>query len=134
MRNLVVMSISAVLLRGCIVRAFTEGTMINGRIEPCAGNHLDSQACGNALFNAKRLPKIALGMSKDDVLRIMEHSAERQEARLDSGVAIEAWAYMQDYGAETMTAIVFTDGRVTGIRTVPWQSDVSLIVTSRASD
>jgi hypothetical protein len=94
---------------------YPEGQKLaDGTIAPCDGYHTDSQACGYAKFNAPRLQKVELGMTKDDVRRIMEHDAERREA--DSGG--ERWYYMADYDAEKMTVLTFTDGRVNAITLV----------------
>lgn len=97
--------------------------MENGRILPCGGHHTDPDACGAALFNAPRLAKISLGMTKDDVLKIMEHPAERREAKTSDGHDYESWLYMVNYTNEQMTAITFTDGKVTAMNTVPWKNN-----------
>jgi len=125
--RLTLILLSLILLSSCVWKPFTEGHMINGHIQGCAGNHSDSQACGNAIFNAPRLQKLALGQSKQEVLAIMEHPAERSEAEKRGDHVVEAWAYMQNYDAEAMTAVVFTDGVVTALRTVPWRG--GLLVT-----
>jgi hypothetical protein len=89
----------------------------NGRISGCGGYHTDDEACGRALFNAPRLAKIHVGMSIDEVRATMQHDAERKE--IDGGS--ETWIYMSDYDAEQMTAITFTDGKVTAMKQVPWK-------------
>jgi len=127
-RHIALLLLVSVAAAGCVHRLVTQGKMINGRIQPCAGNHMDPQACGNALHNAPLLSELKLGQTKEEVLVIMKHEAERHEAQVVDGKAVEVWAYMQDYGSERMTAVVFADdGVVTGIRTVPWKSDLGLI-------
>jgi hypothetical protein len=94
-----------------------------GEITPCHGHHTSPEDCGRAQFNAPLLPKVQLGQSKDEVLTIMRHRAERYEAKQENGHAYETWIYMQNYETELMTAIVFTDGKVTEIKTVPWKRE-----------
>ena len=95
------------------------GVMKNGAISQCGGHHTDSQACGNAVFNAPLLPKVHAGMTMDEVRAVMQHDAERRE--IDHGA--ETWIYMSDYQAEMMTAVTFTDGKVTGMRQIPWKTE-----------
>lgn len=94
-----------------------------GEITPCHGHHTSPEDCGRAQFNAPLLPKVQLGQSKDEVLTIMRHRAERYEAKQENGHAYETWIYMQNYETELMTAVVFTDGKVTEIKTVPWKRE-----------
>jgi hypothetical protein len=70
-----------------------------------------------AHFNAPRLPRVHLGMSMDEVSKIMEKPAQRREAEGTH----EIWYYMSDYDAEMMTAIHFENGRVAKISQEPWQ-------------
>jgi hypothetical protein len=95
-----------------------QGVMLaDARITPCHGHHTDPKACGNAQFNAPLLPKIQAGMTTAAVREIMRHDAERRE--LDGNT--ETWFFMSDYPAELMTAITFTDGKVTSLKQVPWK-------------
>ncbi|MEO8379304.1 MAG: hypothetical protein ABI779_06545 [Acidobacteriota bacterium] len=93
----------------------------DGRIEPCHESRVDLQACGNAIFNAPLLPKIELGMTTEAVRELMKHEAERRDVRLEGDRKIEVWKYMQDYDRELMSAITFTDGKVTSVTTVSWE-------------
>jgi hypothetical protein len=109
-------SFLAVLAFGC----GTEGALQpNGTITPCGGHHTDPQACGNAIFNAKVIGKVESGQTKEQVRAIMQHDPERRE--IVEGK--ETWIYMTDYGSELMTAIQFTDGKVSGLKQVPWHTD-----------
>jgi hypothetical protein len=92
-------------------------------IEPCRGHHTSKLDCGRAKFNAPLLTQVHLGQSKDEVLAIMRHPAERQEAKQVDGHAYETWVYMLNYPNETMTAITFTDAKVTEIKTIPWEKN-----------
>jgi outer membrane protein assembly factor BamE (lipoprotein component of BamABCDE complex) len=97
----------------------TPGTMDqSGHISGCGGYHTDDQACGNAMFNAPLLAKVHAGMTTDEVRTLMRHDAERREISGNS----ETWFYMSDYDAERMTAIEFTEGKVTALKQVPWKS------------
>jgi hypothetical protein len=107
--------LSALLLVGC---SSPGGVMQAGKISPCPDFRTDAQACGNALFNAPRLPKISAGMTTAEVRSVMQHDAERREIAGNT----ETWLYMSDYEAEQMTAIVFTDGKVTAMKQVPWKA------------
>ena len=49
----------------------------------------------------------------------MQHDPERRELSGSS----ETWLYITDYSAELMTAIVFTDGKVTGLKQAPWKAE-----------
>jgi hypothetical protein len=109
----------AILLALLSFACSTPGAMVKGKIEPCGGYHTDAQACGNALFNAPLLPKVQAGMTSAEVRAIMQHDAERREINGNT----ETWSYMSDYPAEKMTAIAFTDGKVTAMRQVPWQKE-----------
>jgi hypothetical protein len=90
----------------------------SGHISGCGGYHTDDQACGNAMFNAPLLAKVHAGMTTDEVRALMRHDAERREISGSS----ETWLYMSDYDAERMTAIEFTNGKVTALKQVPWKS------------
>lgn len=112
------------LATGTLTLACSAGQLgDNGRITPCHGHHTSPEDCGRAQFNAPLLPKIQLGQSKDEVLAIMRHPAERFEAKSEHDHKYETWIYMQNYDNELMTAIVFTDGKVTEIKTVPWKTE-----------
>jgi hypothetical protein len=101
-------------------RIAREGMMTDkGTIEPCGGNHTDTQACGNAIFNAPLLQKVHSGMSMAEVRQLMQHDAERREISANT----ETWIYMSDYDGEKMTAIIFTDGKVTGMKQIPWKTE-----------
>jgi outer membrane protein assembly factor BamE (lipoprotein component of BamABCDE complex) len=101
------------------VSACSEGVMgKDGRIGPCTGYHTDKQACGNAKYNAPLLSKIHSGMTQEEVRAVMGHDPERRQ--ITDGA--ESWLYMSDYQAELMTAITFTDGKVTGMKQVPWRA------------
>lgn len=88
----------------------------DGRIAPCHGNHTDSQACGNAAFNSTVIGKVQPGQTKEEVRAIMRHDAERRSI----ADGRETWGYITDYGSEMMTDIVFTEGKVTGLKQSPW--------------
>ena len=96
------------------------GTLLeNGTIARCHGNHTDQQACGNALFNAKVIGQVQPGQTKEEVRAIMKHEPERRELSANQ----ETWMYITDYSVELMTAITFTDGRVSGLKQVPWKTE-----------
>jgi hypothetical protein len=112
---------ACILITGCsyATNPHAAGTMLpDGSIAPCHGNHTDSQACGNATFNATVINQVQPGQSKEQVRAIMRHDAERREITGNS----ETWLYITDYGSELMTAITFTDGKVTGLKQAPWHS------------
>jgi hypothetical protein len=54
-------------------------------------------------------------MTMNDVRSVMEHDAEQKT--IDS--SSESWGYLTDYEAEKMTWIIFTDGKVTGMKQSP---------------
>ena len=119
MRNL---TLPALLIAGCsyATNPHAAGTLLeNGTIAPCHGNHTDHQACGNAIFNSKVIGQVQAGQTKDEVRAIMKHDPERRELSGNQ----ETWIYITDYSAELMTAITFTDGRVSGLKQLPWKTD-----------
>ena len=106
------------VLVGC--SSTTPGALLeNGTIAPCHGHHTDPQACGNALFNARVIGKVQTGQTRDQVRAIMQHDPERRE--IDGGV--EKWSFITDYPSELMTVVIFTDGKVTGLKQAPWHKD-----------
>lgn len=115
------------LLAGCLVTGAADyathphpaGTMLSdGTIAPCHGIDIeDRNACGQARFNAPLVPKIENGMTKEQVRNLMRHDPERREMNGDTDV----WMYMTDYNARKMTAIVFSNGRVSALRQAPWK-------------
>jgi hypothetical protein len=112
----------AVLLAGCsyAVNPHVAGTLLeSGKIAPCHGNHTDAEACGNAIFNAKVINQVQPGQTKQEVRTIMQHDPERRELAANT----ETWIYITDYSAELMTAITFTDGKVTSLKQVPWKAN-----------
>lgn len=95
----------------------------DGTIEACHDYRVDAQACGEAIHNAPLLVRLELGQTKDQVRALMRHPAERVEAKLIDGKKVETWLYMQDYDRELMTAIIFTEGVVTELKSVNWQRE-----------
>ena len=89
----------------------------DGRITPCHGHRRDLQACGNALFNAPRVPLLQLGQTKEQVRQLMEHDAESLSARTVNGQTIETWGYVVNYQKYRVTEVTFTNGLVTAIDT-----------------
>ncbi len=95
----------------------------NGKITPCPDWHTDNQACGNALFNARAIGKVALGQTPVEVRAIMQHDPERREASVSpDGMNSETWSYITDYQAELVTTLTFTNGRLAKIGQAPWKT------------
>lgn len=118
--SLVVCAGTLVLTSACsyAVNPHEAGTLIaDGKIAACHGNHTDAQACGNAIWNAKALTQIHAGQTMAEVRKIMAHDAERREL----AGTVETWTYISDYSAEKATTIIFTDGKVTGLRQAEWK-------------
>ncbi len=117
-RQIVTVLFAIFLLAGCASGPGGE-LLPNGTITPCGGHHTDPQACGNATFNARVIGKVQVGQSKQDVRAIMQHDPERREISAN----VETWSYITDYPSELVTEIVFTDGKVTGLKQAPWHTD-----------
>jgi hypothetical protein len=83
---------------------------------PC-GMVTDETACNHAVENAPRMANVKAGMTMAEVRTLMQRDPERRE--IDGNV--ETWAYITDYSGERMTVVVFTDGRVTGMRQAAWK-------------
>lgn len=78
-------------------------------INPCHGQEVDPQRCGDATFHARQISKLTLGTDRDDVRRIMRH--EPDDVRRDG--TTERWTYLTDYQRGRTTVLVFRDGRLT---------------------
>ena len=52
----------------------------------------------------------------------MRHDPERRESRIDDhGRSIETWGFLTDYRRRLVSAVTFTNGKVTEISQVPWE-------------
>ena len=91
-----------------------------GTINPCHGDEADPQQCGNALFNARHVGLIRVGLGRDEVRALMHHDPDGREVRDAGGNVSERWTYLTDYRRRLTTVVVFTDGRVTGFDTGTW--------------
>jgi|APAra7269096613_1048513.scaffolds.fasta_scaffold00109_82 hypothetical protein len=87
----------------------------DGSISPCHGNRRDLQACGNAIFNAPRVPLLKLGQTQNEVRRLMEHDPETLSARTEQGRTIDVWGYVINYQKYRVAELTFTDGVLTAI-------------------
>jgi outer membrane protein assembly factor BamE (lipoprotein component of BamABCDE complex) len=91
------------------------GTMTEaGTVEPCHDYRTDQQACGNAIWDAHALTQVQPGQTRDEVRAIMKRDPERREI---SGNG-ETWMYLTNYDNGQLTAVTFTDGKVTGMKQV----------------
>jgi hypothetical protein len=119
----VAVALIALALSGCldyVSNPHPGGVMLgSGKITPCHGFYTDDQACGRAKFNAPRVANIHSGMTMNEVRSVMEHDAEQKTIENSS----ESWGYLTDYEAEKMTWVIFTDGKVTGMKQSPWKND-----------
>jgi hypothetical protein len=109
-----------VIISACsyAVNPHEAGTLIaDNKIAACHGNHTDSQACGNAIWNQKVIGGVHAGQTLAEVRQIMKHDAERRELSGDT----ETWTYITAYDAEKVTKIVFTHGVVTGMQQADWK-------------
>ncbi|HEX7639851.1 MAG TPA: hypothetical protein VF457_15750 [Burkholderiaceae bacterium] len=84
----------------------------DGSINPCHGFRSDPQACGNALYNAGRIGKVAVGQTMEQVRAEMGREPEQRKRRLTSGKDEESWIFLTDYENSIVTRIEFVDSRV----------------------
>lgn len=113
------LALVALIASGCSLVGHGPGVMRpDGTIIGCGAFYEDGQACGNAIWNAKVIPRVTLGQTPAEVRKIMEHDAERRDFSANE----ERWYYITDYDAELMTVIVFTDGRVSALSHAPWSN------------
>ena len=91
----------------------------NGTVTPCHGYRSDYQACGNAIYNAKVISKLAIGMSIDDARAIVKRAPERREQEAQGGSKVDIWWFLTDYDRWLSTRIEFRGGQIVSIRTEP---------------
>ncbi|KQW03128.1 hypothetical protein [Rhizobacter sp. Root1221] len=87
----------------------------DGTITPCRGHRKDHQLCGNAVFNATRIHKVAVGQTREQVRAAMEHEPEQRTAKNEGGKPLEQWTYMTNYQTRTWSQITFTNGVVSSV-------------------
>ena len=111
----IVLSTALLALIGCttvVTSAGPAGRMNEaGAIQPCFPDRRDSQACGDAIFNATVIAQIHKGQSRGDVRGIMRHDAELREFQ---GLT-ESWGYRTSYKDKMITWITFTDYQVSSL-------------------
>lgn len=90
-------------------------------IASCTSN---PQALGASKTNRIRVQQVTLGMTTEEVRGVMKKGPEsRSMSTLADGKTQEAWNYLTDYDNHVNTTIVFTDGRVTEVKTTEWLGD-----------
>jgi outer membrane protein assembly factor BamE (lipoprotein component of BamABCDE complex) len=94
------------------------GTLFTYACGPCAFV-TDEKACHSAYVNAPLLPKVQIGMTRDEVKKTLGgRDPDRREATTDS----ETWYYMSDYQRELMSKLTFISGKLTRIEQVSWEA------------
>lgn len=107
MKNLILFSITALMLGGCATTP------------PATA---PDWALDRALENQKRVNQIRMGQTLVEVERVMGAGPERRHARVRfDGVAIEEWSYTTDPLRKLDTVITFVGGKVEEINTASWE-------------
>ena len=75
----------------------------------------DERACNSAYFNAPRLPALQIGMTQNEVKKVLGN----REASTET----EVWYYMSDYERELMAKLTFADGKLSRIEQVNWETN-----------
>ena len=88
----------------------------DGTINPCHGYKANFQACGNAVYNASHVGKVALGQSLTEVRQIMGRDPEQRSVQVQDGHNLEAWSFLTDYANHVTTRIEFSDLVVVAIK------------------
>ena len=88
----------------------------DGSINPCHGYRSNYEACGNAIYNGRRISKVAIGQSLADVQGIMARAPEKRSVELKEGRTIETWSFLTDYDRSITTRLEFLDGKVIAIK------------------
>jgi len=74
-----------------------------------------------ATANRQKLNQVHVGQTVAEVRQIMGKEPERRDVRNRfDGKVVEMWGYATDYVRRLDTTIVFIDGRVQEIKTLPW--------------
>ena len=88
----------------------------DGSINPCHGYRSNYEACGNAIYNGRRIPRVALGQSLAEVKGIMARAPEKRSVELKEGRNTETWSFLTDYDRSITTRLEFLDGKVVAIK------------------
>ena len=95
---------------------FPPGTMgPDGKVYPCNDYRTNAQACGEAIYNAPRVAKLAVGMSLLNARQVMGRDPEERTVRTVDGKVVERWSYLTNYDSSIVSRITFTEGRITAI-------------------
>jgi hypothetical protein len=74
-----------------------------------------------AAANRGKLNQVRVGQTLAEVRAIMGKEPERRDVRNRfDGKVVEMWSYATDYVRRLDTTIIFVDGRVEEIKTLPW--------------
>jgi hypothetical protein len=88
----------------------------DGSINPCHGYRSNYEACGNAIYNGRRISKVAIGQSLAEVQGIMARAPEKRSVELEDGRTVEAWSFLTDYDRSIATRLEFVDVKVVAIK------------------
>ena len=88
----------------------------DGSINPCHGYRSNYEACGIAIYNGKRITKVAIGQTLVEVKTIMGKSPEERSIEAKDGRTVESWTFLTDYDRSVSTNVDFLDGRVSAIK------------------
>jgi hypothetical protein len=71
--------------------------------------------------NREKLNHVHVGQTIAEVRQVMGKEPERRDVRQRfDGKMVEMWSYATDYVRRLDTTIVFIDGKVQEIKTLPW--------------
>ena len=120
--KLLLLAVIAGSLAGCQAylnhRAPPGEMAATGKVNQCNDYRTNPQACGESLYNAPRVARLALGQSVAQAREVMGRAPEERSLKTEDGQEVEVWSYLTDYANWKKSVIVFKGGRIVSIESM----------------